>query len=263
MFKIVLLRLVIIFARLINLTYYFLSLALEKIGKKPNWTEELGQYFNITSTKVNQLIKQKRLQAAKLWTRKKRNTESQIHAFYQETDYFIFRQKFFHRHKAYLDLALPLLLKKKGSLCEYGGGIGPMTKWQIKYFPNWQYTIVDLDCPVIKFAKWRFKNFSQVNFLTITTAKLPLTKKYDVILCMHVLEHVSDPLSVVKHLVSHLKLNGWLFLNFIYDPGRENLISAARQRNKVLSYLKKHLKPVFSINPDNEDDGYGLYYKSR
>ena len=257
------LKLIIYLLRFLNLIYYYFSIILEKLGKSPQWTQEVGGYFKLTSQKVTSLYHQKRPQAAKLWHIKKRTTEEKIQSFYQETDYFIFRQSYFHHHKAYFDMALPLLIKTKGSLCEYGGGIGPMTNWLIKLFPHWQYTIADLDCPVLKFAKWRFKNNQQVSFKTVTSKKLPLTKNYNVILCKHVIEHVPNPLKVVKHLISHLKPGGWLFIDFIYDPGEENLQSAAKQRNSVLRYLKANLAPIFTLDPKNSADGYGLYIKSK
>jgi len=257
------LKLVIYLLRLLNLTYYHFSLILEKFGKPPLWAQEVGRYFKLSPQKILNLYHQKRPQAAKLWHKTKRNTQKKIFSFYQETDYFIFRQHYFHRHKVYLDMALPLLIKTKGSLCEYGGGIGPMTNWLIKLFPHWRYTIADLDCPVLKFAKWRFKNNQQVSFKTVTSKKLPLTENYDVILCKHVIEHVPNPLKVVKHLISYLKPGGWLFIDFVYDPGEENLQSAAKQRNSVLNYLKASLTPIFTLDPKNPADGYGLYIKSK
>ena len=257
------LKLTIYLLRFLNLTCYYLSFLIEKLGFLPQWTKEVGDYFKLPPTEILKVFHQKNLKVANLWHKTKRNTIAKVFSFYQETDYFIFRQSYFHRHKAYFDMALPLLIKSKGRLCEYGGGIGPMTNWLIKLYPNWHYTIADLNCPVLKFAKWRFKNQNQVDFKTITHTKLPLTKTYDVILCKHVIEHVPDPLKVVKHLIDHLKPGGWLYIDFIYDPGRENLVSAAKQRLFVLNYLKTHLVPVFALNPKNPADGYGLYINNK
>lgn len=208
-----------------------------------------------------QNYQQKYQQAKNLWQKKTRNSLQRIFSFYQETDYFIYRQKWFNRHKAFFDIALPLWLKPAGQFCEYGSGIGPVTAWLLKFFPNWGYTLVDLDCPVFDFAQWRFKQYSKVNFKTVSAVKLPLTKKYDVITCKQVLEHVPNSWALVRHLVEHLKPQGWLYLDYIHEPGQENLVASAKQRRQVLAYLQQSLKPIFTINPNSEVEGYGLYLK--
>lgn len=250
-----------LFLRTANLAYYHLSSLTEKLGINQVWAKELAIYFKTTPKKIIQTYQAKRQQTIPLWNKQKRNTIKKIHSFYQETDYFIYRQAFFHRHKIYLDVALTMLLKRKGKLCEYGGGIGPLTHWLIKLFPHWEYTIADLNCPVFKFAKFRYKNYPQVNFATVTSTKLPLTKSYDIILCKHVIEHVPEPLKVAKHLVKHLNKNGYLFIDYIYDPGEENLVKTAQDRDRVLKYLRTQLKPIFALNPKDHSDGYGLYQK--
>lgn len=254
------LKLTIYCLRLLNILYYHLSSLFEK-RKNNLWSQELSQYFKVSPKEVINQYQTKRPQTALLWNKKARKTKDQIHSFYQETDYFIYRQTQFNLHKPHLDIALSLLLKPTGKFCEYGGGVGPITNRLTKLFPNWQYHLTDLNCPVLSFAKWRFKNNQNVSFSTVTSKSLPLTEKYDVIVCKQVLEHVTNPLEVVKHLINHLNPKGWLYLDFIYEPGEENLESGAKQRKRVLSFLQTNLKPIFSINPDDPKEGYGLYLK--
>ena len=254
-------RLIIWLARLLNIAYYHCRGFLDKFGFKTNWSSEVGQYFGISVREAEKRYQGKRLEAARLWNKKNRTTEKQIQSFYQETDYFVYRQTYFHRLKIYLDLAVPLLLKRRGRFCEYGGGVGPFTKFLLPFFPGWKFTIADLDCPVFDFAKWRFRKNRRVTFVTVTPTKLPLKEKYDVITCKQVLEHVSQPLKVIKHLTDHLNPEAWIYLDYIYHPGRENLVKGARQRRQVLGYLSKNLKPIFAIDPDNPEEGYGLYLK--
>ena len=254
-------RLIIWLARLVNIGYYHWRGFWEKLGFKTNWSRELGRYFGIRASEVEKQYKFKQIETAKLWDKKKRLSEKQIQSFYQETDYFVYRQTYFHRLKSYLDLMVPLLFKRRGKFCEYGGGIGPFTKFLLLFFPDWRFTIADLDCPVFDFAKWRFRKNRSVSFVTVTPVSLPLKEKYDVITCKQVLEHVSQPLKVIKHLTDHLNSGGWLYLDYVYDPGRENLIEGAKQRRQVLNYLKTNLKPIFAIDPSQIEEGYGLYLK--
>jgi 2-polyprenyl-3-methyl-5-hydroxy-6-metoxy-1,4-benzoquinol methylase len=259
--KLILLKPLIFLLRLINLAYYHFSALLEAVGRPPNWAKDLGKYFQISAQKAIDNYLTKRPQTTNLWGKKKRNSEAKIHSFYKETDYFVYRQSYFHRHKIYLDVALKMWLTPKGSLCEYGGGIGPFTNWLIKLFPGWQFTIADLDCPTLTFAKWRFKNRKNIHFTTVTPTKFPLKEKHDLILVKHVLEHVSDPLAVVNHLLAHLKSGGWLFVDFIKDTGKENLASAQQKRTKTINFLNSNLLPIFSLKVSNPADGYGLYVK--
>jgi hypothetical protein len=74
---------------------------------------------------------------------------------------------------------------------------------------------------------------------------------------------VSEPLKVVKHLINHLKLGGWLYLDYIYDTREENLARGAKQRKAVLEYLSRELKPIFSIDAKNPAEGYGIYLKTK
>jgi len=252
---------IVTIARVFNSAYYLFSKLQESLIRKSSWVQELARYFKTSPEAVISQYHQKRPKAAQLWGKKKRNTKAQIQSFYNETDYFIYRQKYFHRHQAYFDIALPLLLKRKGKFCEYGSGIGPVTHWLIRKFPDWHYHLTDLNCPVFKFAQWRFKSYPNVSFRAVTLKKLPLKDNFDVIVCQQVLEHVSNPLAVVKHQIAHLKSGGWLYLDFIYGPGEENLEASARQRRKVLSLLKTDLEPLFAIDPDNLSQGYGLYRK--
>lgn len=241
---------------------YHLNLSWEKLTGHQTWANELGLYFNLSPVEILGRYQQKSQSVKKLWRQKTRTSRRQIFSFYQETDYFVYRQQWFNRHKAFLDIALPFWLKPTGRFCEYGSGIGPVTAWLVKYFPAWQYTLVDLSCPVFNFAKWRFRNLSQVDFKTVTPTKLPLTKKYDIITCKQVFEHVPNALELARHLVAHLQPQGWLYLDYINEPGQENLIASAQARRQVLTYLSRTLKPILAIDPNKPDEGYGLYLKS-
>lgn len=261
MCKILILKPIILGLRLLNLVSYHFSEIKEKF--KPNdWAQELSLYFKTKPEQISKVYQQKRKETVKLWDKIKRQQISQIYSFYSETDYFVYRQSHFNRHKSWWDIALGLVLNKKnGRLCEYGAGIGPVTNWLIRKFPNWNYHLIDLDCPTFRFSRWRFKNNKNVSFSAVKSLKPPLTGKYDVIVCKQVLEHVPNPYLICQKFVRHLNLGGWLFIDFINCPGQENLDSSYQERSKTLKYLAKHLKPVFNVNKKGKTEGYGLYLK--
>ena len=51
-----------------------------------------------------------------------------------------------------------------------------------------------------------------VNKIANTIDELASDEKFDLIICGHVMEHVAQPLDVVKKLISHLSDNGHLFI---------------------------------------------------
>lgn len=255
------LKLMVFILRVINLIYYYFLEISEQFSSTSPWVEELSRYFKTNPDKIIQAYREKRLQAAKLWINKPRQQIKQIFSFYSETDYWVYRQTYFNRHKAFLDIALALLLKRKGRFCEYGGGVGPITHWLINKFPNWQYQIVDLDCPVLKFSRWRFRDKTNVGFKIVNSVLPPLHDNFDVITCKQVLEHVPNPMVIVQQFVKYLNPGGWLFLDYVNNPGRENLTSSAKKRQETLNYLDSHLQAIFKINPNQAHEGYGLYLK--
>lgn len=240
---------------------YHLLLWREWLTGRADWAKELADYYRVTAAEILADFHKKQEQANDLWKKKNRNSIDKIFSFYSETDYFVYRQKWFNRHKAFYDIGLPLFVKKEGNFCEYGSGIGPVTAWLIDKFPGWRYTLVDLNCPAFDFARWRFRKNKNVDFKTVTSKKLPLNCQYDVITCKQVLEHVPNPRELVEHLVDHLKPGGWLYLDYINEPGSENLSVSAKNRRGTLRYLKERLHPVFAVDPEKKEEGYGLYLR--
>src|SRR3989344_4678678 len=156
------LKLIIYLLRLLNLIHYYLWSIGEKLTSTSSWSRELGRYFKTSPDKIVKAYQEKRPEAAGLWLRKPRRQIKAIFSFYSESDYWVYRQTYFNRLKTFLDIAWPLLFKRPGRFCEYGGGVGPVTHWLIRWFPRWQYVIVDLDCPALKFSRWRFRHQPQV-----------------------------------------------------------------------------------------------------
>src|SRR5439155_742558 len=121
--------------------------------------------------------------------------------------YWVLRQMYYHRSDCFHFVAAAMRRAgRAGDFCEYGCGVAPITAWLRPRFPGWRYTLVDLPSPTLDFARWRFRRFANVEAREPGLgADLPLTRDYDAIACLEVLEHVINPLEVVRHLVAHLK----------------------------------------------------------
>lgn len=206
-----------------------------------------------------------RMDAATLWERKPRSTEADYRSFYTETDYFVLRQMYYHRNDCYHGIARTLRRAgREGDFCEYGCGVAPITAWLRSRFPAWRYTLVDLPTPMLEFARWRVRKFTNVELKEPGFGSdLPLTRAYAVIACLDVLEHVMNPLQVTRHLVEHLKPGGTLHVNFIEAPGGENLAESAAQRAETIAYLNAALVAVVPLRADVREEVNAQYVKPR
>jgi len=237
------------------------SQALEKVGLNRGWFRELSDYYRgMTMQEFWVRYTVLRMEAAKLWDTKPRSGEADYRSFFAETDYFVLRQMYYHRNSCFHWVGDALrAVGPEGDFCEYGSGVAPVTAWLVRRFPRWRFTIVDLPAPALEFARWRFRSHGNVEALEPGFGRdLPLTRTYDVIACLEVLEHVINPLEVVRHLAEHLKPGGRLFLNFSHDPGRENLVESAAQRAETVAYLDAHLTAEVPLGPD---EWYASYVK--
>jgi len=226
---------------------------LDRAGLNRGWLRELSAYYRgLTIEEFWVRYTLGRMDAATLWERKPRTTETDYRAFYAETDYFVLRQMYYHRNDCYH--AIAALLRRAGragDVCEYGCGVAPITAWLWPRFPGWRFTLVDLPTPTFEFARWRFRGAGNVELVAPGLADdLPLRRAYDVVTCLDVLEHVVNPLAVVRHLAAHLKPGGALLVNFVNDPGGENLVESARERAATIEYLNGALRAVIPLNAD-------------
>lgn len=95
---------------------------------------------------------------------------------------------------------------KNKKIIDIGGGINPIINSK---------NVDVLDFKISKEDKKKLKN----NLLIGNIEKLNIKKKYDIIFLLHTLEHLQNPLKVLKKIEKILNKNGYLFLevpNFNY-----------------------------------------------
>jgi 2-polyprenyl-3-methyl-5-hydroxy-6-metoxy-1,4-benzoquinol methylase len=192
------------------------------------------------------------------WFTHSRNSEADYRAFYQEDDWYIYWQPWKFRHYTwhFLTKMLPL----GGSLVEYGCGVAAMTTWMSRWYPGYRYTVADIPSATLQFAQFRLQGRRNVEIKTIRMGRegLPLTGRYDLVVCTEVLEHTINPDEICEHFCDHLASGGLLYLNFQNEGwGGENLEEARERRPATLKILRERLHALKAI--DEGGTNWGLY----
>ncbi len=139
-------------------------------------------------------------------------------------------------------------IKNNDTIIEYGCGIAPITKSLLNYslLKNLDLYIADIKQINSHFAKWRLGN--DAKFIEITPYQNPLKnfeKKINVVFLITVMEHLPDPLEVVKNIHNSLKSGGYLIFDYILSEGKfQDTVEAVEQRENVLDFMEKNFNVV-------------------
>lgn len=217
----------------------------------------------------------------KAWDAKPRTTPEAIRSAYNETDSYLFRNVWFNCHTqqgvhAKVARAVQQYCAQKPRepvrLLDYGCAAGCLAKLLLST-ENLLITLADVPSPTLEFARWRYRNEPQVDFIEIEEQEC-LTLTYDIIVCCDVLEHIPEPMATMRHLADHHKPSGLLFLLFTQslpvgsDVDEVNPLGHLRasiaQYGSVTAYIDEvydklgriayRKKGAYKENPELEDD---------
>jgi len=179
------------------------------------------------------------------WASRPRTTQKDIESFYNEHDKDIWRQAYLsdgkYNYKKKILKVYHLVrnerLPKDAPIIDYGGGAGVI----VHYLAMKGYTSVDIaDIPskTIQFVRKIMSGFLRSVIVLDDSEGLPQAH-YTVIICVDVLEHTMEPLSIVKRLLASLRSGGLLIINFPkeVDFSGAHLESAQKQRDAVFDLL--------------------------
>ena len=199
-----------------------------------------------------------------MWGTQDRQTIDEIRHFYQEVHVYPFRQPYTQRFAAYRWLLTLVSHTPAPSVLEYGCGSAVMTEWLADRFRTPAYAVADIPSVTLEFVRWKQRVYGYpYEILEICAGRdgIPLRKGYDLIVCQDVLEHTPNPCEIVESFIEHLKPGGVLVVDFLNEPGGENLPAAADQREDTKKRLAAHLTAVKAIDEPTGNDG--LYVKQR
>jgi len=131
---------------------------------------------------------------------------------------------------------------------EYGCGAAQITYSALKYanFKNAKFAIADIRQFTYHFAKWRLAHLENVSFIDIEPDTLPkFSEKFDVVFLMTVLEHLPNPLQVVKHIYLNMEDKGYLIFDYIKSAGGGlDTMQSVRVREQVLEFIEDNFELV-------------------
>ena len=150
-----------------------------------------------------------------------------------------------------------------GDTLEVGAGCGSFTR----YYENKKIssiTLTEKDKKNILTLSEKFKNDKKIK--VVNKYVYNLVKKFDVILYLHVLEHIKDDHSEIKVAIKRLKKNGSLI---ILVPAHNKMYSnldkiAGHYRRYELNFFQKKFKSLRQIDLKYLDSsGYVLYFLNK
>lgn len=150
-------------------------------------------------------------------------------------------------------------IKDGDKILEYGCGIAPITYSLIDYSlkRKLEFNILDIRQINSHYAKWRLGN--KAKFIEAVPYENPLINhenSFNIIFLITVLEHLPDPLNVIKNIHSSLKSKGHLLFDFILSDGEgQDTKEAIDHRKRVLEFIEKNFNLIdgnLSVNESIE-----------
>lgn len=102
------------------------------------------------------------------------------------------------------------------SVLDYGAGHAQYGLWL--HFLGYKLTISDIPHDFFKFLQFICEKRNMgIKFAPIVGEVAVLPEKYDYIICSEMLEHCWNPLTVLQHLVNHMKEYGLIYISDFYN----------------------------------------------
>lgn len=151
------------------------------------------------------------------------------------------------------------------SILEFGSGTAPIaTTWRQFSYPKnkCKWIISDIKTVSFHYACFKFRDDCDViaHLLLPENHFLPDPDLIvDVIFCITVLEHLQNPLNVIKRLYTILAADGVLIFDFIKSTGHGmDTMNAVNERSNVIKYLREKFDVIEGTLEKSEENSVGL-----
>lgn len=174
---------------------------------------DLMEYFSINRKRAVYLLKSAGGLSTDLWYGLNPKTKEEIKGFYENNPFYVFNLIFWHATREQIKLRSEIIGIARGKVLDYGGAVGDMCMMAVDKKLDVDYA--DLPGKTYNYAKWLF-NKKGYNIPMIDLSKERISKKYDTIFCIDVIEHVTDPKDLLKDFVSCLNSKGQLIITALH-----------------------------------------------
>jgi ubiquinone/menaquinone biosynthesis C-methylase UbiE len=174
--------------------------------------EEVALYFGKTVDEVVDFWYDSTEKLRDEWMEQDPKTQEQIDAFYNKTTTYIYELSYWHTLHMNLGLienvrSLQWALKRPGRhYLDFGGGTGSNIILFNKH--GFNCTLADISTSLLDFARFRFERRDiDPQIIDTKTGVLP-DETYDFVTAVEILEHVPNPLEIMRTLVKATKPGG-------------------------------------------------------
>jgi len=213
-----------------------------------------AEFLNITEDEFRENMEDVTEEALKDWNNKK-----DINDFYKNTLAYVYGLVAFNDDYRITNILHPFVGMKNKTVLDYGGGIGILgmllTSDNMVYY-------YDLDSKTKDFAK--FMNTKLKNKITFIDDETKIFENpIDVVICVDVLEHLVNPMKLIKTITENLPKRGlFLTTGLDFSSSEKNpmhLRENYNYRKEYFEYMDKNYNVVF-FHPTKNETIY-LYLK--
>lgn len=196
--------------------------------------DELILYTHKSEKEVLDLLKNALANRNKEWEVLSEKSLLNFHRLSEFSKYCLIKWNTEEKYQDIIKYITFICKQKKGKVLDFGGGTGELSIQLASN--NLEVDYLEVPGNTIAFAKWRFKR-RQLDIPVFTS--LNHVSKYDVIICLDVLETLEKPLSHLKKFYQLLNNDGTLILS-IGEVGSPYHPMNLEKNRSFLENIDKH-----------------------
>lgn len=190
-----------------------LAIPYQRLSSMIKWDKrligEIAEYFNLSQKETIWLLKSSERLGTDLWHILNPKTKKEIQNFYKITPFSVFELAYWHMTRFQREFRSEIIKSAKGEILDFGAGIGDLCLELAREKFNVDYA--DLPGITFNFARWLLqKKRRKINMIDLSRGKI--SKRYDTIYCIDVIEHVLNPKEILEDFAAHLKNSGRLVI---------------------------------------------------